>query len=44
MSFATRRAAVSSLREFSPRLRDRHKIVKFWSEHHGTYRYARVFG
>ena len=42
MSYATRKQAVASLREFAPAWRDSHKIVKFYSETHGTYRYARV--
>jgi hypothetical protein len=42
MSFATRHQALHSLREFTPRLRAQHSIVRFWSNHHGAWRYARV--
>jgi hypothetical protein len=42
MSFPTRQLALRSLREFTPQLRDRHLIVRFWSSHHGAWRYARV--
>lgn len=42
--YDTRRAAQSSLREFSKEsgLRTAHKIVRYYSEKHGRYRYARV--
>ena len=43
MSFATRKAAIDSLREFSPSVRVLHRIVKLWSDKHGAYRYSRVF-
>lgn len=43
MSFATLEQALDSLREFSPEIRARHHIVKFWSRHFKAYRYARVF-
>lgn len=44
MTFATLSAARRSLREFTPAYRKAHHIVRFWSETHGTFRYARVFG
>jgi hypothetical protein len=43
MSYATRAAALASLREFSPITRQRHHIVRFWSSAFNTYRFARVF-
>jgi hypothetical protein len=42
MSYATRAAAIASLREFSPALRKAHIIVKFYSEAFGCHRFARV--
>ena len=44
MSYATRAAALASLREFSPPVRAAHHIVKFWSATHSAYRHARIFG
>ena len=44
MSYQTRRAAVASLREFSPWLREAHTIVRFWSTTHNAWRYCRVLG
>ena len=43
MAWDTYRAALHSLREFSPAVRARHTIVRFWSTSHGRYRYSRVF-
>lgn len=42
MSFATKSQALASLREFSPALRAAHKIVRFYSETFGAFRFARV--
>jgi hypothetical protein len=42
MSYPTRQAAINSLREFSPWLREQHEIVAFYSERHKCTRYARV--
>ena len=42
MSYKTYRAAVKSLREFTPFMRGAHDIVKFWSDTHNAFRYARV--
>ncbi len=42
MSYPTKQAAQRSLREFSPWLRDRHQIVRFWSDTYQAYRWARV--
>jgi hypothetical protein len=42
MSYATKQAAINSLREFSPQLRKAHQIVRFYSEKYQAYRYARV--
>lgn len=42
MSFATRRLAIASFREFSPWLREAHIVVRFWSTTHNAYRYSRV--
>lgn len=41
MSFATRRAALASLREFAPWLRAMHTVVRYWSTTYGTHRYVR---
>ncbi len=43
MAFDSYRAAKASLREFSPEVRARHTIVRFWSTTFGRYRYSRVF-
>lgn len=42
MIFATRRDAQRSLLEFTPAMRQRHAIVKFWSSTRGCYLYTRV--
>jgi hypothetical protein len=42
MTFATRKAAIASLREFAPWLREHHRIVRFYSEKYGAFRYGRV--
>lgn len=44
MAWDTYKQAKDSLREFSPEVRDRHTIVKFWSTTHGRFRYCRVYG
>lgn len=44
MTFETYRAAKASLREFSFFMRRRHRIVKFYSDHHGAFRFARILG
>jgi hypothetical protein len=43
MTYATRKQAVASLREFAPWLRAKHEIVKFWSATANAYRYSRIF-
>jgi len=43
MVFKTYRAALASLREFTPEVRARHSIVKFWSNQDNDYRFTRVF-
>jgi cellulose synthase/poly-beta-1,6-N-acetylglucosamine synthase-like glycosyltransferase len=42
VSYPTRRAAIASLREFAPWLREMHVIVRYWSEVYGAHRYTRV--
>lgn len=44
MTYTTRRAAIASLREFTPAYRAAHHVVRYWSETYSAYRYARVFG
>ena len=41
MSYPTKSAAIASLREFSPAVRARHAIVRFWSTKHNAWRYGR---
>ncbi len=42
-TWATHAAAKASLREVSPRVREAHVIVKYWSTVYSTWRFARVF-
>ena len=44
MVFTSYKAAKASLREFSPYMRERHRIVKFWSTTKNAWRYTRVLG
>lgn len=41
MVYKTYKAARNSLLEFTPGLRKRHRIIKFWSSQDNAYRYAR---
>lgn len=43
MSWTTYAACKASLREFTPAVRERHTIVKFWSTRDNAWRYTRVF-
>ena len=43
MIFDSAQKARNSLREFSPWMRRKHKIVRFYSTTHGHFRYCRVF-
>ena len=42
MSYSTKSAAIASLREFAPWLRQAHTIVRFWSATHNAWRYSRI--
>lgn len=43
MTFTTYKSAKDSLREFTPWMRAKHKIVRIWSAKDEAYRYCRVF-
>jgi hypothetical protein len=42
MAFDTRKAALADLGNFTPELRARVKIVRFWSPTFGRWRYCHV--
>ena len=43
MIWKTYKAALASLREFTPEVRERHSIVKFWSNQDNDWQFCRVF-
>ena len=42
MSYPTQKSAVNSLREFSPAVRARHSIIRFWSKYSKPVKTPRV--